>query len=148
LLEVMLALALLGGALAVLGELVRQATTAAAEADDLTTAQTLCASRLAEALSGMIPLQSVQGAPCEEDPAWVYALELQATGQAGVALLRVTVSQVDDSNGPRTEFSLVRLVQDPSVNLAPEDATGDTSAGQSSSSGSSSSATGTSTSSQ
>jgi general secretion pathway protein I len=148
LLEVMLALALLGGALAVLGELVRQAITAAAEADDLTTAQTLCASRLAEVLAGIIPLQGVQGAPCEEDPAWVYSLELQGTPQQGVALLRVTVSQATDSDGPRTEFSLVRYVQDPAVSLASDDAAGGSPQGQSISNASrSSSAMGTSASS-
>ena len=48
LLEVMLAIAILGGSIAVIGELIRVGTISAAKTRDLTTAQILCESTLAE----------------------------------------------------------------------------------------------------
>ncbi len=55
LLEVVLALAILVGAIAVTGELVRLGTLSAASARDLTQAQLICESKLAEITSGITP---------------------------------------------------------------------------------------------
>ena len=59
LLEVMLALAILGGALAAIGELMRIGARNAEKARDLTTAQMICESTMAEIQLGFIAMQSV-----------------------------------------------------------------------------------------
>ena len=67
LLEVLLALAILGGALAVIGELSRIAARNAEQARDLSTAQRLCENKMAE-----IAAEIVRLAGCEEREAERY----------------------------------------------------------------------------
>jgi type II secretory pathway pseudopilin PulG len=117
LLEVVLALTILVGAIAVLGELVRLGTTNAGNARDLTQAQLLCESKMAEISAGLLVPEVVQGAPCEYDPEWLYSIDIQPTDMPGLVALRVTVFQDLPLNQRPAEFSLVRWMQDPLLEL-------------------------------
>ena len=59
LLEVMLALAILGGALAVIGELTRLGARSAETARDLTRAQRYCENKMAEVSAGLVTPQAI-----------------------------------------------------------------------------------------
>jgi Tfp pilus assembly protein PilV len=120
LLEVILALSILVGAIAVLGELVRLGTMNAASARDLTQAQLLCESKLAEVMSGLIVPEAVQGVPCETDSSWLYSIDVQPIDMPGIVVLSVTVTQDVPANLRPAEFTLVRWVQDPALVLADE----------------------------
>jgi hypothetical protein len=120
LLEVILALSILVGAIAVLGELVRLGTMNAASARDLTQAQLLCESKLAEVMAGLMLPEAVHGVPCETDPSWLYSIDVQPLDMPGIVVLSVTVSQDVPANLRPAEFTLVRWVQDPALVLADE----------------------------
>ena len=121
LLEVVLALAILTGAIAVLGEVVRTGVRNAQIARDQTQAQLLCESKLAEITAGIIPAESVQGAMFETNPVddgeipWLYSIELGAIDQEGLVAVRVTVAQDLRPELRPVEFSLTRWMVDPGV---------------------------------
>ena len=119
LLEVVLALAILVGSIAVMGELIRLGTLSAANARDLTQAQLICESKLNEIAAGIMPAEPVSYAMYELDPEWLYSVELAAVDIPGLVMLRVTVTQNLSPLQRPAEFSLTKLIQDPGVELAP-----------------------------
>jgi len=93
---VILALAILGGAVAVCGELARVGIDSARIARDLTYAQLLCESKMAEIVSGATPLETVSDVPfetTEEDTEsdWLYSIEITTLDDQGLTAVRVTV---------------------------------------------------------
>lgn len=126
LLEVVLALAILVGAIAVLGELVRLGLDNAAAARDLTQAQLLCETKLAEITAGIVDPQSIQGAAFspEIDPEreWVYSVTLSSLDLQGLIAATVTVTENVPAGQTPLEFSLVRWLRDPGVELPSETA--------------------------
>ncbi|MGQ9575076.1 MAG: prepilin-type N-terminal cleavage/methylation domain-containing protein [Thermoguttaceae bacterium] len=123
LLEVILALAILTGALAVLGELVRGGLESARIARDTTCALLLCESKMAEITSGMLWPEPAQNVPLSEvidptQPAWLYSVEPYQIDQQGLIAVRVTVSQDLPPQMNPVSCSLVRWLIDPGVDLA------------------------------
>ena len=124
-LEVILALAILTGAIAVLGELGRLGFGNAKSAQDLTKAQMLCESKMAEYTSGLTTPQSVSATPfdaIDQDSAnsttWVYSVDMQQIDQDGLDALCVTVSQnLPAAQHPAT-YSITRWIIDPTVTQA------------------------------
>jgi general secretion pathway protein I len=114
LMEVILALAILGGSLAVLGELVRLGTRHAEEARELGTAQLLCESKLEEIAAAAAPCQSTSG-PCETDDRWQFSVTTSTLDQSGLLEVRVTVEPAEPTRTPPLSFSLVRWMLDPST---------------------------------
>ncbi len=135
LLEVILALAILSGALAVLGELLRLGLRNAKQARDLTRATVLCESKLAEVMAGLLLPQPVANSVCETDANWVYSIEFQNIDQQGTISVRVTVAPAESTEANPTTCSLVRWMQDPGV-LEQEAADAEAAASASSSSSS------------
>ena len=124
LLEVILALAILGGGLAVLGELARLGLRNAQIARETAQAQLLCESKLAEITAGITPLQGVSGVEFEEPLGngtmkWLYSIDVQQTDCEGMSAVRVTVVQDLPEEKRPVDFSLVRWMQDdPEVEAA------------------------------
>jgi type II secretory pathway pseudopilin PulG len=149
LLEVMLSLAILGGALAVIGELTRLGSRSAEIARDETIAQRLCENKLAEIAAGLVFPTAVTMAPVEEledQNEWLYTIEIQQLQQTGLIGVWVTVQQNADTISRPVTFTLVRWMIDPqsSTTTTDESASGATGSTSSTSSGStgSSAATG------
>jgi prepilin-type N-terminal cleavage/methylation domain-containing protein len=150
LLEVILSLAILAGALAVLGELVRMGVRSAEEARDLTKAQLLCESLVAEIVSGAATIEAVSGAQIPNDPEWVFAIEIQpieSQTNEGLVTMQVTVSRDPALVRRPVSFSIVRWIKDPGAsNTTTEESTAqanqNSSASTSGSGASSSSTTG------
>ena len=113
--EVMLALAILGGAIAVIGQLIRLGVKAAGEARSLSTAQLLCEAKVAELASGIEPLQSVTTTPFPFEMDWVYSVEVQPVDQEGLLAVRVTVEKITDQRLYPVSFSLERWIIDPTL---------------------------------
>jgi type II secretion system protein I len=120
LLEVILALAILGMALVVMGELLRIGARSAEAARDLTMAQIMCDSTLAEVTAGIIPAESIGPTPIEMDPEWLYSISVEPTGQTGLIAVRVTVDKATASLLRPVSFSIVRWMPDPMYVLPEE----------------------------
>lgn len=90
LMEVLLATAILMGALAVLAELAGLGFRSARAARQHVTAQLLCETKMAEVIAGIQPPEEVAETPFEETPEWLYSIT--ATPQDNPSLLAVQVS--------------------------------------------------------
>ncbi len=123
LLEVILALAILAGAMAALGQLMSVGTRSAAHARELSTAQILCESKMAELTSGVVPLEPVQGAACEQTRDWRYTVIVGSTEEEGLLAVRVIVEQNVERQKQPFRFTLDRWVIDPELELPPDGAT-------------------------
>jgi general secretion pathway protein I len=113
LLEVMLAIAILGGALVVIGQLIRIGSQSAAFARDQTTAQIYCESKLNEVAAGLVQPQSTGPATLETDPDWQYFIEVGQTNQDGLLSVMVKVEQDPSTHSRPITFSLTRWMIDP-----------------------------------
>jgi type II secretion system protein I len=118
LLEVMISLAILGTSLAAIGELIRIGADAADRATELTTAQFLCDSKLAEIKSGVLPADSVGPIPFEifetEEP-WEYMVLVDSVDDQGLLLVEVTVSQLREDGRPPARVTLTTWMIDPTM---------------------------------
>lgn len=121
LLEVMLALVILGGALVAIGELIRTGSRSARDARDATNAQVVADSLMSEIAAGIVPALTTDRQPDPYDPEFVYSVAVEQPNQDGLLLITVTVERADSlTSGQRTQsFRLVRWMLDPNVDLAP-----------------------------
>ncbi|MBN1908172.1 MAG: type II secretion system protein [Pirellulales bacterium] len=117
LLEVILALAILAGVIAVLGEIARMGLRSAARARDTTMAQLLAESKMAEVLSSTEGLAVESGVPFGTGGAgetdWIYSVELEPTLEQGIVAVRVTVAQDLLPERRPVSLSIVRWTVDP-----------------------------------
>ncbi len=120
LLEVMLAIAILGGCVAVIGELVRIGSRHAEEVRLLTTAQLLCESKIEEIEAGVIPPEAISSAPFETTPDWFYSVTINALDQEELMEVRVTVEQAEATRMQPFTFTLVRWMLDPALEESSE----------------------------
>jgi general secretion pathway protein I len=134
LLEVILALAILGGAVAVLGEAASLAMRNAEFTRDMARAQMLCEGKLSEVVGGIVQAQPVQravlaGAADASEPAWLYSIETASLSAEGLMSIRVTVTRDLPAAKRPVQFSLLRWIPDPnsSQTATPRDASQQTS---------------------
>lgn len=118
LLEVTLAIAILGGCIAVIGELVRLGTRQAEETRELTTAQLLCESKLEEIAAGAVAPETVSSAPFENDPRWTYTVDVSTLDVENLLQVTCTVQQVDGARVYPLSYMLTRWIIDPEVEAA------------------------------
>ncbi len=135
LLEVILAVAILTGAIAVLGELGRIGFRNADRAEKLTRAQLLAESKMAEITSGMTLAEPVQGAAFElewveagdqtafDSPysGWLYTIDAILTDEQGLMELWVTVYEDLPPQKQPVTFTLVQWWLDPSYQTSEEE---------------------------
>ena len=113
LLEVILAIAILGGAIAAIGELVRLGVRSASYAQQQTLAHLLCDTRMAEIASGAVAPESIGQTPCSEASEWIYSVEVAQGDQIGLLKVMVVVQQ-DPAQFPLPlSFQLYRFIPDP-----------------------------------
>jgi hypothetical protein len=132
---VILALAILAVSLAALGEVLGRAGDHSQDSRNLTQAQLIAASKLAELTSGAILLDNINNAPVEEvvaDPPWVYSVEMTQTAELNLLAVRVTVRQDLPAEQNPAEYSVVRWMPDPTALTT----TGSTTSGSGSTGGS------------
>jgi len=118
LLEVILALAILTGAIAALGEVARQGMRCGRIARDTARAQLICESKLNEITAGIAALSSVSGSQCDvqfapSDPPWIYSVDVSPASEPGFVIVTVTVTQDVDPAFRPVKVSLVRWMLDP-----------------------------------
>jgi general secretion pathway protein I len=115
LLEIILALAILAGSLAALGEVMRLSDQTAQRTGDETEAQILADSVMAQLESGYLPFSAVDGAQFDQvtDPPWVYSIALEPTRYNELVMVRVAVEQQLPAEKEPAQFELVRWTLNP-----------------------------------
>lgn len=110
LLEVILALVILGGALAIFGEVMQLANRNAVDARAETQAQLLAESVMDEILAGSIDASQANRQPLEVDDAtsWLYSVVIGTTDFEGVLPIEVTVEQDLERKFNPVKFRLLR----------------------------------------
>ncbi len=134
LLEVILALVILAGAMAVLGQVSFIGLRNAREARDMTQAELLCESKMAEITAGIVPCDPVSeayfdsqfdpGSNASNDPdstAWLYSIETELIDDTGLLAVRVTVVQDRPPARRPVELSIIRWMVDPQLEASEED---------------------------
>ena len=119
LLEVILAIAILGMSLVALSQLVMMGNRSAGDARTLTQAQLLCESKMSEIRASLLPLQSATDAPIEDVAGWLYSVDVQESEIPGLLLVKTTVRQTADSVAKPISFELVRFMPDPEYQPEP-----------------------------
>jgi prepilin-type N-terminal cleavage/methylation domain-containing protein len=118
LLEILLSLAIFGGAMVVLSSLLDTGSLAAIEARDLSKAQMLCEAKLEESLlQNAVPI-SVPPSPLATNllnQVWSYAIDVQPASSQGLYSIKVTVRAAAPGmeTGKEASYSLVRWMIDP-----------------------------------
>lgn len=136
LLELILALSILIGALAVIGELMRGGLRNAQAARDLSQAQLLCETRLAEIQAGAASAEPAGQTAVPDYPGWLISVERETTssqnsssssigqsptnaqgfsGAVSLYKVRVTVEQDPEQYRKPAKFSLSQWMIDPAV---------------------------------
>ena len=120
LLEVVLALSILGIATGILSTILQQSADNGLRSRRMTQAQMVCESKMAEAMAGALPLQSTQWTPVAsiDGTSWYYTLEVIQAEQPN--LIGVVIQVNDDLAMKESQRPLSRLVQwiiDPSLGL-------------------------------
>lgn len=118
LLEVILAIAILGGSIAMIGELIRIGARSGSAARDVTTAQLLCETKLNEIVAGILPVEPTPETlidSVEITEPWYYAVDVQPIDEGGMLAVQVIVSKPAASNRKPISFSLIRWMIDPEL---------------------------------
>ena len=119
--EVFLALVLLAGALAVLGQHLSAGARSSETARLRTEAEMLATAQLNRVLGGAEPLEPVQESPIDgADPDWAWSLDVAAGPAEGLLAVRVAVSHAGVTGDPDEVFELHQWVRDPAVLLDAE----------------------------
>ena len=144
LLEVVLALSILGISTAILSSILQHSADNGSRARRMTQAQLVCESKMSEAMAGALPLQSTQWSPVAgtDGTSWYFSLEVVQAEQPN--LIGVVIQVNDELGMTESQRPLTRLVQwiiDPSLNLDTKPTTTDSGTSASSQTQSSSGAT-------
>jgi len=115
LLEVVLALAILAGALAALGEVMRLGDQNATAAADESQAEMLAESVMSEILVGARAVQNVTGAvlPLDDDPPWEVSIDVQPTDYQELVAVHVRVAQQLPPEQQPAQCDLIRWLSNP-----------------------------------
>src|SRR5438034_4673110 len=113
LLEVILAIAILGGALVTIGQLIRIGARSAAQARDLTMAQLYAESQMNRLASGVDILDSVKDEKYDEPGLYNYSVDVMSTNLTGVMEATVTVKQAPGTAIHPVSYSLTRWIAEP-----------------------------------
>lgn len=118
LLEVILSIVILAGCLAVLGELVRVGARSSRSARDLTTAQLLCETMMAEIDAGITPPTANDGVVEHFDGSlWAFTVVSEQVDQEGLLEVIVQVQQEMSAAAQPVSCTLTRWFVDPQLVL-------------------------------
>ena len=113
LLEVILAITILGVAMVMIAQLVRLGVRSAENASQISEAQIHCDAKMAELSAGLLALESTSNTEIEESPGWSYSVDVQNADLVGLLKVRVSVERNDVVGATNRSYQLTRLMPDP-----------------------------------
>jgi prepilin-type N-terminal cleavage/methylation domain-containing protein len=120
LIEVLLATAILMGAIVVLGQLTSMGYRSAASARDEVAAQLICETILNEVVSGLRPAEEAVEQPVFDQPGWLYAVVVFPREQPNLLEVQVRVRQDLPPQKRPLEYRLSRWLYRPASQPGPE----------------------------
>jgi len=117
--EVIVAIAIMGGALAVVGNFIFMGAKSARKTRWVSEGQILCDTKMAEVSAGVISLDGANGVSVDENPNWVYSVSVQPSELLGLLTVKVTVQPAPGIAARFEPITLTRLIPDP--NYEPEE---------------------------
>lgn len=108
-----MAIAIMGVAMGIIGNMVSLGSRAAKNTKWRSEAQILCDSKMAEVAAGVLPLESVTASPIEENPDWIYSIDVANSDLTGLLLVTVSVEPSPSLQANFEPFILMRMVSDP-----------------------------------
>ncbi len=127
LLEMLLALAILGGSLGILSTIAMQGADAAREAESLVQARLIAQTQLAVILASgqhpaTVPATPVAPVDSESTTSFEYQVDVAMTPMQGMLAIRITVRALDANGGPHiATYAITRWMIDPLLGLANEE---------------------------
>ena len=112
LMEVLLATSILLASSIALIELATIGRKQANAAYDLNQAQLLCQAKLDEIAAGVAPMNAVESQELEEDPEWLFSVELKPLRDRQLVSVAVSVFQEPQNARRPVRFTLVRWMPD------------------------------------
>lgn len=119
LLEVLLATSILIGSAIVLLELATIGNHHASSACNLSQSQLICQTKLNEILARAVPAEAVRPTALEDNPQWVYWVDLRPVSQSDLVALEVSAAYQPTPQKQSARFTLVRWVRDPRSQVNP-----------------------------
>jgi type II secretory pathway pseudopilin PulG len=116
LLEVFVALAIFIAALAVISQIITTGTRASARAQFQSEATLRAESTMAEAVSGIIPLQNDKKA-FDDDASWQWSLTVESGPHVDTLLLTVVADHTNENGRLNGSATLKRVIRDPQLFL-------------------------------
>ena len=113
LLEVILSIAILGGAMVVIGQLFNLGYRSALQTRLRSDANMLCDSKMAELAAGVLDATSTGTQQIPNNPDWNFSVDIQPSQQLGLLVATVTVEQNPDVSQNPISMSIVRFIPDP-----------------------------------
>jgi general secretion pathway protein I len=113
LLEVILSIAILGGAMVVIGQLFNLGYRSALQARLRSEANIMVDTKMAELVSGILPVGSSGSQAIDENPGWSYSIDIQPSQQLGLLVATVTVEQTEEASATPVSMSIKRFIPDP-----------------------------------
>ncbi|MEZ6093078.1 MAG: prepilin-type N-terminal cleavage/methylation domain-containing protein [Pirellulaceae bacterium] len=120
LLEVILAIAILGMSMVAITNLLNIGYRAAGSSRLRTEAAIFCDSTMAEVAAGVIELTSASDQPVSGTNDWLFSVNVQSADITGLLSVTVTVKQADSALNTPLSVSLVRFMPDPDYDPAEE----------------------------
>lgn len=115
LLEVVIALAMLFAALAVISEILSTGAESSIKAQLRADATLLGESKLAEIVSGVVPLTPVQGETFEGHPRWTWTLTVEDLPDLSLKSLKLTVNHLNTADKSDHQVLFARYMRDPLI---------------------------------
>ncbi|MFG0335102.1 MAG: hypothetical protein ACF8TS_17225 [Maioricimonas sp. JB049] len=115
--EVVLALTIFFGAVAVIAQIVDTGSRAATQAQRNSEAVVRCESKMNEVVAGVIPPQSVSSSTFDDDPLWQWQLSVIEGPHLDLLELTVIVTHVRNNGLVDAEYVLTRYIRDPELYL-------------------------------
>ncbi len=122
LLEVVIAVAILAGALSVLSEVVRRGSQAATRANFEQQALIRCESVMNEVLAGLVELTTLEAQPFFDDESWTYDVIVNGPDELSLVELTTCVQHVNSAGIKNADVKLTRLVFVPATTTETTDA--------------------------
>jgi Tfp pilus assembly protein PilV len=116
--EVIVALAIFMGSIAAIGQLVSTGVRGAVQARLQSQAVIRCESKMAEIVSGYLPLRSgATNVPFPDDSSWNWSVAISSGPHDGLYVVEVTVTHPSGTLAGNQSYALRRLVRDPQLEL-------------------------------
>ena len=113
--EVVLALAIFVGAFAAISQILRTGSRSAIRAQLTSEAVLRCERRMNEVLAGVLPLQTAQRVPFEDNSAWLWSVNVMDAGTPNLLQVETLVERIGTGSDSSASFRMIRLIRDPQI---------------------------------